>query len=70
MNLQYLSNLLNYLTTGETIYMEHIYDFIHILENIGDSSHANEIKKELKLLILNDDGSLGARRYPTAIIKK
>ena len=70
MNLQYLSNLLSYLEKGEPIYMEHIYDFIHILEDIGDYAHASNIKKELKSLTHYTGANENHRRYPTALIKE
>lgn len=70
MNLQYLSNLLSYLEKGEPIYMEHIYDFIHILEDIGDYTHASNIKKELKSLTHNTGATENHRYYPIAMIKK
>lgn len=70
MNLQYLSNLLSYLEKGEPIYMEHIHNFIHILEDIGDYSHANNIKKELKILTHDTINATNSRRYPVALLKK
>lgn len=70
MNIQYLSNLLSYLEKGEPIYMEHIYNFIHILEDIGDYTHADNIKKELKILTHNTIKASNTRRYPVALLKK
>lgn len=70
MNLQYLSNLLSYLEKGEPVYMEHIYDFIHILEDIGDYAHASNIKKELKSLTHYAGNIENHRRFPIAMIKE
>lgn len=46
LNLQYLSNLLDYIIEGEPIYMERVYDFIHLLENTGDTLQAEQVKKK------------------------
>ncbi|EOL43537.1 helix-turn-helix domain-containing protein [Enterococcus caccae] len=71
MNLQYLHNLLQYLLTGNHKYMEHIYDFVRLLENIGDTLQAENLKKEIKFLTYNqfsipmkDD-----KNYPIGIFK-
>lgn len=57
LNLQYLSDLLNYLKTGKHVYYEKIVNFIHILENIGHIRHAQAVSQELELLTHGADKS-------------
>lgn len=51
MNLKYLENLVNYLTTGNYIYMRRIQECIDLLEDIGDIELAEHLKKEIKLIV-------------------
>lgn len=58
-NLNYMENLLNYLTTGEYRYLQQIQEYIHLLKNIGDTNVAQVIEKEIKLVVhsILDDSS-------------
>ncbi|WP_348922427.1 helix-turn-helix domain-containing protein [Enterococcus rotai] len=71
MNLQYLHNLLQYLLTGNHKYMEHVYDFVRLLENIGDILQAENLKKEIKFLTYNQVpvSKKGDKDYPVGIFK-
>ncbi|MTD40107.1 helix-turn-helix domain-containing protein [Erwinia sp. CPCC 100877] len=66
MNLKYLENLTNYLTKGETKYMKQIYNFIEIIEDIGDFDFAELVKEEVKNLTYNTNKD---RNYRIALIK-
>ncbi|MEI5992720.1 helix-turn-helix domain-containing protein [Candidatus Enterococcus mansonii] len=70
LNLQYLNNLLNYLLEGEPIYMERVYDFIHLLENAGDIAHANNVKKEVKMLTHERDSEKMLKNYTVGLLKE
>lgn len=69
LNLQYLTNLLNYLLEGEPVYMERVYDFIHLLENAGDTTHAQGVKKEVKMLTHERDSQKMMNSYSVSILK-
>ncbi|MBM7687834.1 transcriptional regulator [Enterococcus ureilyticus] len=69
MNLQYLHNLLQYLLTGNHQYMEHIYDFIRLLENIGDGLQAENLKKEIKFLTYDYFPEIDRTDYPIGLFK-
>lgn len=49
-NLQYLSDLLNFLLTSEPHYFTQILHFIEVLKNMGDSTTAEHVENELKSL--------------------
>ena len=66
MNLKYLENLTDYLTKGETKYMKQVYNFIENIEDIGDFSYAESVKKEVKNLTYNVDKN---KDYTIALIK-
>ncbi|MHC5217288.1 helix-turn-helix domain-containing protein [Enterococcus sp. LJL128] len=68
MNLQYLNNLLQYLKIGDLSYLNKVYDFIHLLEDIGDSFHAELLKKEVKILTY-DNKETKYSDYPVSLIK-
>lgn len=51
LNLKYLENLLNYLSTGDYQYMHRIQEYINLLEDVGDTELANHIQKEIKLTV-------------------
>ncbi|MFD2305960.1 helix-turn-helix domain-containing protein [Enterococcus termitis] len=70
LNLQYLSNLLNYIIEGEPTYMERIYDFIHLLENTGDTLQAEQVKKEVKILTHEKDGEKLLNSYSVGLLKE
>lgn len=70
LNLQYLSNLLDYIIEGEPIYMERVYDFIHLLENTGDTLQAEQVKKEVKMLIHERDSEKMLRDYSVGLLKE
>ncbi len=70
LNLQYLDNLLNYLLDGEPIYMERVYDFIHLLENAGDITHADNVKKEVKMLTHERDSDKMLKSYTVGLLKE
>lgn len=70
LNLQYLSNLLQYLVTGEMVYIERVHDFIHILEDIGEVLHAEQVKKEVKILTLDKDSNKMMSSYDVGLFKK
>ncbi|WP_340689684.1 helix-turn-helix transcriptional regulator [Enterococcus ureilyticus] len=70
LNLQYLNNLLQYLTTGEMVYIERVHDFIHILEDIGEDMHAEQVKKEVKILTLDKDSVKMMSSYDVGLFKK
>ncbi|WP_086313396.1 hypothetical protein A5821_000875 [Enterococcus sp. 7F3_DIV0205] len=70
LNLQYLTNLLNYLLDGEPVYMERVYDFIHLLENAGDINHANNVKKEVKMLTHERDSEKILNNYTIGLLKE
>ncbi|MBL1229059.1 helix-turn-helix transcriptional regulator [Enterococcus sp. BWB1-3] len=53
LNVQYLSDLLNLLLTGEPDYYDSILSFISILENVGDIVQAKAVREEVKLLTHN-----------------
>ncbi|WP_206912196.1 hypothetical protein IGL98_001314 [Enterococcus sp. DIV0840] len=69
MTLQYLNNLLEYLVTGEHQYMEYIYDFIKLLENIGDIQQADTLKKEVTYLTHSNFASIGKNDFPNGLFK-
>ncbi|WP_207695551.1 hypothetical protein DOK67_0002158 [Enterococcus sp. DIV0212c] len=69
MNLQYLNNLLEYLLTGEHQYMEYIYDFIKLLENIGDVHQAKILKKEVTYLTHSNFTVTNKNDFPTGLFK-
>ncbi|MGX7245263.1 helix-turn-helix domain-containing protein [Enterococcus quebecensis] len=70
LNLQYLTNLLNYLLEGEPVYMERVYDFIHLLENAGDVTHATNVKKEVKMLTHERDSENLLNNYTIGLLKE
>lgn len=70
LNLQYLSNLLNYIREGEPVYMERVYDFIHLLENTGDTLQADQVKKEVKILTHERDGEKLLNSYSVGLLKE
>lgn len=70
LNLQYLSNLLNYIREGEPVYMERVYDFIHLLENTGDTLQAAQVKKEVKILTHERDGEKLLNSYSVGLLKE
>lgn len=70
LNLQYLSNLLNYILDGEPVYMERVYDFIHLLENTGDTLQAEQVKKEVKLLTHERDSEKMLKKYSVGLFKE
>nr|OUZ35790.1 hypothetical protein A5889_001266 [Enterococcus sp. 9D6_DIV0238] len=70
LNLQYLSNLLNYILEGEPVYMERVYDFIHLLENAGDTLQAEQVKKEVKLLTHERDSEKMLKKYSVGLFKE
>ncbi|MGM0217696.1 helix-turn-helix domain-containing protein [Enterococcus sp. AZ126] len=70
LNLQYLNNLLQYLVTGEMIYIERVHDFIHILEDIGENLHANLVKKEVKILTHDKDSEKMLNSYEVGLFKQ
>lgn len=69
MNLQYLHNLLQYLLTGNHKYMEHVYNFVRLLENIGDTLQAEILKKEIKFLTYDYFPETNEQDYPVGIFK-
>ncbi|MGX7262377.1 helix-turn-helix domain-containing protein [Enterococcus crotali] len=70
LNLQYLTNLLNYILEGEPIYMERVYDFIHLLENTGDILQAEQVKKEVKMLTHERDSEKMLNNYAVGLLKE
>ncbi|ALS36752.1 transcriptional regulator with XRE-family HTH domain [Enterococcus rotai] len=52
-NLRYLENLLDYLTIGDYQYMQRIQEYIHLAKDIGDMYLAEQLTKDIEL-ILND----------------
>ncbi|MBO0422245.1 transcriptional regulator [Enterococcus plantarum] len=70
LNLQYLTNLLNYIIEGEPVYMERVYDFIHLLENTGDTLQAEQVKKEVKMLIHERDSEKMLNNYAVGLLKE
>lgn len=70
LNLQYLNNLLQYLMTGEMVYIERVHDFIHILEDIGDDLHADQVKKEVKILTHDKDSKKMLESYEVGLFKQ
>ncbi|MGC6767853.1 helix-turn-helix domain-containing protein [Enterococcus sp. LJL51] len=68
MNLQYLNNLLNYLKTGDLAYINKVYQFINLLEDIGDNFHASQINAEVKVLIY-DINDIKSSDYKVGLIK-
>ncbi|EOL44166.1 helix-turn-helix domain-containing protein [Enterococcus caccae] len=70
LNLQYLTNLLNYILEGEPVYMERVYDFIHLLENTGDTLQAEQVKKEVKMLTHERDSEKMLRNYAVGLLKE
>lgn len=70
LNLQYLNNLLQYLVTGDMVYIERVHDFIHILEDIGEDLHAEQVKKEVKILTLDKDSNKMMSSYDVGLFKK
>lgn len=70
LNLQYLTNLLNYIIEGEPVYMERVYDFIHLLENTGDTLQAEQVKKEVKMLTHERDSEKMLNSYAVGLIKE
>lgn len=49
LNVEYLKNLLGYLTTGEAFYMKNIHMYINLLEFVGDKQTLNAVKEEVKM---------------------
>lgn len=70
LNLQYLNNLLNYILDGEPMYMERVYDFIHLLENTGDILQAEQVKKEVKMLTHERDSEKMLNNYAVGLLKE
>ncbi|OJG90201.1 hypothetical protein RV15_GL001465 [Enterococcus silesiacus] len=70
LNLQYLTNLLNYIIEGELVYIERVYDFIHLLENTGDTLQAEQVKKEVKILIHEKDSEKMLQSYAVGLLKE
>lgn len=50
LSLLYLQNLLNYLLTNEIKYYSEIINFVKLVESIGDTQTANQIKEEIEIL--------------------
>ncbi|MBM7688412.1 transcriptional regulator [Enterococcus ureilyticus] len=69
MNLKYLENLTDWLLTGEIKYMQQINNFITILSDIGDTTHANNIKQEVKELTHSKDSNENVL-YAIGLIKE
>ncbi|ALS37858.1 transcriptional regulator with XRE-family HTH domain [Enterococcus rotai] len=70
LNLQYLTNLLNYILEGEPVYMERVYDFIHLLENTGDTLQAEQVKTEVKMLTHERDSEKMLKSYAVGLLKE
>lgn len=69
MNLQYLNNLLEYLVTGEYHYMEYLYDFIKLIENIGDLQQAETLKKEVTYLTHSNFTVTDKTSFPNGLFR-
>ncbi|MBP1045458.1 helix-turn-helix transcriptional regulator [Enterococcus sp. BWM-S5] len=52
MNVEYLSNLHLYLTKGNYQYIRKVYDYIHFLNDLGETQRSKLIEKEVELLTL------------------
>ena len=49
--IQYLKNLTSYLMTGDDSYKEHIFDYIHLLNRLGEQQFAKSIELEVSSII-------------------
>lgn len=68
LDIEYLTNLLKLVVTGEPEYYNNVLKFIEIFKMIGDHKYAERLNKELKSLAY-DKGSL-SDNFPVGLIKE
>lgn len=70
LNLQYLSNLFQYLVTGDMVFLEKVHAFVHVLEDIGEDFHAEQVKTEVKVLTHDKNSKQMLKEYKVGLFKK
>lgn len=54
-SIQYFKNIINYRKTQDIKYLNKVYTYVDLIKDIGDFDMAEELEKEVKILMFSDD---------------